>query len=318
MRVRRLPAQLPLALLLAVPAALGGCAVLVGADPALAMAVVSAVSALTGVALSRDLRRLGRGAAAWSRDVVRLDRRVGAGLRRLALLEHLADTRASGTTSSHERTSALLAELVGAEERTRSYLAAELHDTVAQTLSQALAELRRGQQDVAAETVEEAEIELRDVLARLRPPELEDGDLAQAVADLCRDLDQRYGVVVAVRWPQESVSLPGPVATTVYRFAQEMLLNAAVHADGADVRLDVVVDGASLEATVSDGGAGFDPSAVHSVVGRHVGLELARERARLAGGSFEVDSRPGHGTRVQLRLPLDGRSLVLPPALAAV
>lgn len=308
MTLHKVPSRVPLAVLLVLPGAVASALVALGTGPASLVVLLSALaSGALGVLLGQDLRQAGVRPGRCGREVVRLGDRVRAGARRTALLEHLLDARSAGTEASYERTAALLSELVGAEERTRSYLAAELHDTVAQSLSQALKELRADLPQLAVDSVQEAETELRDVLARLRPPELADGDLAQAVADLCRDLHQRYGVAVAVRWPRASVPLSGPVATTVYRFVQETLLNAAVHADGADVRLDVVVDGDVLVTSVSDGGGGFDPDAVRSVVGRHVGLELARERARLAGGSLEVESELGCGTTVHLRLPLDRR-----------
>jgi signal transduction histidine kinase len=104
------------------------------------------------------------------------------------------------------------------------------------------------------------------------------------------------------------VALPLVLATTVYRFVQEMLLNAAVHADGIDVRLSVAVLGRdgerALEVVVRDGGCGFDPDSVVSTGGRHVGLRLAADRAALAGGSVDVETAPGRGTCVRLVLPL--------------
>ncbi|MCU1600387.1 MAG: periplasmic sensor signal transduction histidine kinase, partial [Frankiales bacterium] len=70
-------------------------------------------------------------------------------------------------------------------------------------------------------------------------------------------------------------------------------------------------------AQVRDEGPGFDPSAVRPDRGRHVGLGLLRERARLSGGSLEVDSRRGEGTGLTLRLPRPGSAVVPPPDLLA-
>jgi signal transduction histidine kinase len=160
----------------------------------------------------------------------------------------------------------------------------------------------------ARESVRDAESQLRTVLARIRPPELATGDLAQAVADLCEDLDRRYGVEVDVTWTADGVLLSVSVATLVYRFLQETLLNAVEHADGQGVGLSLEVvpghDGPVFTATVSDSGPGFVPSEVDSAGGRHVGLKLARERARLAGGDLTISSTLGVGTKVTLQLPL--------------
>jgi signal transduction histidine kinase len=223
------------------------------------------------------------------------------------VVEELRDSsdRASGVTSR------LLNELVRAEESTRANLAAELHDTVAQCLSIALmglGDVTESRHVQARESVRDAESQLRTVLARIRPPELAEGDLAQAVADLCEDLDRRYGVQVDVNWTADGVLLSVSVATLVYRFLQETLLNAVEHADGIGVGLSLEVipdeDGPLFTATVTDRGPGFVPSAIDSSGGRHVGLKLARERARLAGGDLTITSTLGVGTKVQLRLPL--------------
>ena len=304
-------AATPLPLLLMVPGTVGVLLALAVPERQLLALVLATVGCFVlGAWLSHQLRSVGGTRIGLSRDVARLHDRVAADRLRVALLEQLVSAADTSSDSSLDRTRALLAELVHVEESTRASMAAELHDTVAQTLSQALQQLGHGSHDDGAESVAEAEVQLRNVLARLRPPELADGDLAQAVHDLCLELEQRYGVVVDVTWPEESVALSSPLATTVYRFLQETLLNAAVHADGVDVRLDVVVEGTDLVATVSDGGAGFDPHRVRSVAGRHVGLQLARERARLAGGTLDISSGSGSGTTARLCLPLAEQRLV--------
>ena len=90
---------------------------------------------------------------------------------------------------------------------------------------------------------------------------------------------------------------------TVYRFFQETLLNVVKHADVEWAEATLAIDSEGIVATVSDAGPGFDPEQVRPSKGRHVGLGLLRERARLTGGSVEVSSMPAAGTVVQLRLP---------------
>src|SRR5438270_4604637 len=127
----------------------------------------------------------------------------------------------------------LLSGLVAAEEGARGQLAAELHDTVAQSLMAARSRLTDVDGDVpqAAELVAEAEDQVRAVMARTRPPALRDGDLARAVESLRDDLANRYGLVVTVAWPTQPYPLPLVTAVTVYRFFQEALLNVVKHAD---------------------------------------------------------------------------------------
>jgi signal transduction histidine kinase len=210
----------------------------------------------------------------------------------------------------------LLSGLVAAEEGARGQLAAELHDTVAQSLMIARGLLAAGPaspQDLSKLTdyVEDAEEQVRAVMARTRPPALRDGDLASAVGGLRLDMGARYGLHVDVTWPDSPYPLPLASAVTVYRFFQESLLNVVKHADDDDAAVSLQVDEDVVIATVRDEGPGFDPDAVRPDRGRHVGLGLLRERARLSGGSLEVESRRGEGTTLTLRLPRP----VAPPAV---
>ncbi len=214
----------------------------------------------------------------------------------------------------------LLSGLVAAEEGARGQLAAELHDTVAQSLMIArglLAAKPSSPEDIAKLTdyVEDAEEQVRAVMARTRPPALREGDLASAVGGLRADMEARYGLVVHVDWPTSPYPLPLAGAITVYRFFQEALLNVVKHADVDDAYLRLAVEQDAVVAEVRDEGPGFDPSTVKPDRGRHVGLGLLRERARLSGGGLDVESGQGEGTVLRLRLP---RSAQVAPADVAV
>lgn len=300
--------RLPLVALLVLPAL--AAAVAATAAPALAPAALwalVAVSALLGVLLAHEVRELGRRAPLAGRELRATHARVIREVGHPEVVRRIVGASRETVSSVSENTSRLLAELVRTEEATRAQLAGELHDTVAQTLAVALRQLDAEcpEHGAGVEAVREAEDELRGVLSRIRPPELSGGDLAAAIADLCSELRGRYGVTVHVAWPDVSVPLSAALATTAYRFVQESLLNAVEHADGVGLRLDVdVTDDWELQATVTDRGPGFRPEDVDSSRGRHVGLRIARERARLAGGRLDVASRLGVGTVVTLRLPL--------------
>ena len=235
----------------------------------------------------------------------------------LHLRARVSDEVAEQSRRTAEHASAgvfeLLSGLVAAEEATRGQLSAELHDTVAQTLAAARALLADRDPDPARleqvrELVEDAEEQVRAVMARARPAELRDGDLASAVGALRREFASRYLVTVRLSWPEQPYPLPLVSAVTVYRFFQEALLNVVKHADVDEAEAALAVEGEWLVARVRDDGPGFVPSQVHSEGGRHVGLGLLRERARLAGGSLELDTAAGEGTRLTLRLPLSPRT----------
>ena len=202
----------------------------------------------------------------------------------------------------------LLSGLVAAEEGASGQLAAELHDTVAQSLMIARTLLSASPstpQELArlSDHVEDAEEQVRAVMARTRPPALHDGDLASAVSALQADVRARYGLEVHVDWPAAPYPLPAASAVIVYRFFQEALLNVVKHADVDDAVLALEVDEHAVHASVRDQGPGFDPERVRPERGRQVGLGLLRERARLAGGRVDVESHPGTGTTLTLELP---------------
>ncbi|MFL6130322.1 MAG: sensor histidine kinase [Mycobacteriales bacterium] len=237
----------------------------------------------------------------------------------LHLRARVADEVAEQSRRTAEHASAgvfeLLSGLVAAEEATRGQLSAELHDTVAQTLAAArslLADLPPtggGERlERVEELVQDAEEQVRAVMARTRPAELRDGDLASAVGALRREFANRYLVTVRLSWPEQPYPLPLVSAVTVYRFFQEALLNVVKHADVEQADASLAVEEDWLVARVRDDGPGFVPSEVQSEGGRHVGLGLLRERARLAGGSLTVSTSAGQGTLLTLRLPLSPRT----------
>jgi signal transduction histidine kinase len=250
----------------------------------------------------------------------------------LQLRARVADEVAAQAYRSAEQSSAgvfeLLSGLVAAEEATRGQLSAELHDTVAQTLAIARGllretgadadpELREASLEQARELVEDAEEQLRAVMARARPAELREGDLASAVGALRREFSARYLFSVRLTWPEQPYPLPLVSAITVYRFFQEALLNVVKHADVEEAEATLAIEGNELVAQVIDAGQGFVPGEVRSTGGRHVGLGLLRERARLAGGSLVLETAPATGTTLTLRLPLSPRDSALPAADAA-
>lgn len=242
---------------------------------------------------------------------------------RALLADEVAEQARRGADNASAGMFELLSGLVAAEEATRGQLSAELHDTVAQSLMAARsllaeAELSPGQWATVRQHVEDAEEQVRAVMARTRPPELREGDLAAAVTALRRDMISRYLLQVSVTWPSQPHPLPLVSAVAIYRFFQEALLNVVKHADVDTAEIELSVDAEAVVATVRDHGAGFDPDTVRSISGRHVGLGLLRERARLAGGALSVESTPGSGTCLRLRLPATPGGTIAPDDLRAL
>ena len=243
-----------------------------------------------------------------SSELAELARVLDALHLRVRVADDLGERRRVEAATAGAGVQELLSGLVAAEEGARGQLAADLHDTVAQSLMIArglLAARPTTPAEFAKVTdfVEDAEEQVRAVMARTRPPALRDGDLASAVGALGADMRARYALEVHVRWPDTPAPLPLAAAVTLYRFFQESLLNVVKHADVDDAWLELRLEQDAVVASVRDEGPGFDPATVRPDRGRHVGLGLLRERARLSGGVLEVSSTPSVGTVLQLRLP---------------
>jgi signal transduction histidine kinase len=321
----------PLAVLVFVLALLASCAVIVASASLLeatghvsvpmweallagspASLVIAVIATIANVQATRAVQRMqSRG------------RTVDALRRRVRIADEVAERHRRTAETASAGMFELLSGLVAAEEGARGQLAAELHDTVAQSLTTAQVLLDDHNDPVsirrAVELISEAEEQVRSVMARTRPPALREGDLARAVSALRDDLRNRYAMEVELSWPGEAYPLPLVTAVTVYRFFQEGLLNVVKHADVDAARAQLWVDEEWVVATVIDAGLGFDPGAVHSEGGRHVGLGLLRERARLVGGSLDVVSSPVHGTTLTLRLPrVSGGGGIMPSRPAAM
>ena len=157
----------------------------------------------------------------WSgSELVQLARTLDALHLRVRMADEVAERHRRSAETASAGMFELLAGLVEAEEGARGQLAAELHDTVAQSLMTARSLLadRGDDVDQVAELIAEAEEQVRAVMARTRPPALREGDLARAVAGLRDDLENRYALRVDVGWPREPHPLPLVTAVTVYRF----------------------------------------------------------------------------------------------------
>lgn len=203
-----------------------------------------------------------------------------------------------------------------ASERERRSIAADLHDGPVQDLagvSYALSALRgsvpEGKQamvDRLATVVRTAVVGLRRVMLAVYPPDLSADGLPRALDDLALPLQER-GLTVEVR--TEPLPPLGPQqAATLYRTAKEALSNVAHHAEASHVWVALELDGSTrrpaVRLQVSDDGVGFPPDR-RDDTGGHLGLQLICDRLGVLGGEMELADRPGGGTVVTVRLPVD-------------
>lgn len=199
----------------------------------------------------------------------------------------------------------------------RQLMAAEVHDSIAQTLVFAkmrmpLLEAAVADGDRAAaqryigdvrRAVGQAHGGLRDVLGHLREP-VDAPDLHHAVDSGRRRLMEQAAVDLEVHDAVPDLALSAPQAHQVQRIVQEALNNVARHAGARHAWLHIERHGDQLEIRVDDDGRGL-PDVPPGAGEQHYGLDIMRQRAALLGGGLEVEPRPQGGTCVRLHFPVE-------------
>ncbi len=215
---------------------------------------------------------------------------------------------------AQEELSTFAAEAHTIREGEKSRVARELHDELAQSLTALkmdtiwLRDNARGQPDTAVSKLsamvgmlDTTVAATRRIAADLRPLLLDDLGLAPAIEWLANSFTQRTGVPCEVDVDEE-LELQEPYATAVFRIVQESLANVAKHAQASEVSVLVARTPRAVVLEVSDNGRGFATDAPRK---RHsLGLMGLRERAQLLKGTASIESEPGKGTRVQVRIPV--------------
>lgn len=233
-------------------------------------------------------------------------------------LERRAECHYAEVERARSELQQLSARLLEVEEEGRRKLSRELHDEIGQTLALLQIEISHAQnmlpaqpaaarerllraRDMAEKTVQT----IRHISVLLRPALLDDLGLAPALQFQLEEFLRRSGI--ECEFIEEGVAerLPDAVKTCVYRVVQEALHNCEKHSGATRVRVVVRQGSGWLMAEVEDDGRGFALDAQRMAPpGKGLGLLGIRERAASAGGSLVIDSAPGRGARVVLRLPL--------------
>lgn len=145
--------------------------------------------------------------------------------------------------------------------------------------------------------------DLRSISLGLQLPEIDFLPSDEIAARAVRDFEEKTGAKVTLTAAIEHTLTSWPVKITLYRLIQESLANGFRHGGASDQRVDVASADAKLILTVSDNGVGFDPYKTNTK--EHLGLEGMRERVEILGGSFQLQTAPGQGTVIRVRLPLE-------------
>ena len=200
------------------------------------------------------------------------------------------------------------------EERHR--IARDLHDSVSQSLFSLTLHTRTAELALAraglgpeselgrplaqvSELTRGALAEMRALIFELRPGALAEEGLAAALSKHAAAVKAREGLDISVTVPEERLPLAVEQEEHLYRLAQEALHNTVKHANAEHAWISLVADADEVVLTMRDEGVGFDPREPRP---GHLGLETMRDRATSIGAELTVDSAPGAGTTIRVRI----------------
>ena len=243
---------------------------------------------------------------------LQLEQRVAA--RTQQLRQSLAEVQAS-----QEALRRLSRQLQSARETERRHIAREIHDELGGALTglkmDAVA-LRRGlppdetalaaKADGMTALIDTTIQTVRRLASELRPSQLDDLGLVAALEWLAGDFATRTGLAVHFEANVDYLELDPDQAIALYRTAQESLTNVARHAGASGVNVGLTLDDRTLHLVIADDGRGITADEIGQP--GSLGLVSMRERIFSVAGELSIEGVPGHGTRINVRMPLSSAS----------
>jgi two-component system CheB/CheR fusion protein len=229
-------------------------------------------------------------------------------------LESEIEEAASTLTRTKEQLRGLTSHLFQVQEEEGQYIARELHDDVSQRLSflemllsdastTSASEDCSRKLETARTQLQSINTDIRQLCHRLHPRVLKDLGLAAALRALVEEFDRREGMPATFSSRDLPEQLPDDATTAIYRITQEALRNVSKHAGRTHVKVTLHNEDHTLMLKVMDFGVGFDVDALDGQDG--LGMISMQERARIAGGTFAVESELGSGTAITVKVPLE-------------
>lgn len=223
----------------------------------------------------------------------------------------------SGQLDTMQQRQWLGLRIIRAQEEERRRLARDMHDGPAQMLANVMlraeicerlleADLSQVRSELRSlkEVVRGSLKDIRKVIFDLRPMALDDLGLVPALKRHLSDLKEQRGLSVELTVQGLDRRMPSAVEVAGFRIVQEALNNVQKHARAASVEVRIEFAKDVLGITVTDDGRGFAVGDALSERGEHYGLLSMRERVELLEGTCEIESAPGRGTSIKVRLPL--------------
>jgi signal transduction histidine kinase len=230
-------------------------------------------------------------------------------------------------SSLHRRNIRLQAEISAREQAEaevkrrideRQLLAADLHDSLEQSLTGVAFQLQAARDALDSDEVDAQEAhvtlaerllahsraEVHRAVRELRSPSQQSPDLPAALRELIRLSSAASKVQFSLALPEPLAELPGHIAYTLLRIAQEAVTNALKHARASHIGIALTKEPRSITLSIQDDGISFDPGSSPGPAQGHFGLQGIKERVARLAGTLRLESQPQHGTRITATLPL--------------
>jgi two-component system, NarL family, sensor histidine kinase DegS len=207
--------------------------------------------------------------------------------------------------------------IVNAQEAERQRLSRQMHDGPAQAMSNfilqteiamRLLDVDAGQAKEELGNLKAAAMgtfqKVRNFIFELRPMMLDDLGLIPTIRKYVEAFKDQTGLDVSLTVTGTERRLEPYLEVMIFRAVQELLGNASRHSQATLVKILLDIGNEMIRVSVDDNGKGFDPVSVLN--GSSLGLKLIRERAEMLGGTFDVDSAAGKGSRISFSIPVHG------------
>ncbi|MBI4733462.1 MAG: GAF domain-containing protein [Rubrobacteridae bacterium] len=212
-----------------------------------------------------------------------------------------------------------LQRITNAHEEERQRISRDLHDSTAQNIIAALRQLENFNEQNTQLSSDKLEFlwklhgylkdilhEIRQLSRDLRPSVLDNLGLMPAVEWLVEQLDSENGINATLKVVGKEKRFSPEIEVALFRIIKEALRNITKHARASHVEISINFENAGTRVVIVDDGEGFELPASIGEFSRHgkLGIDGIQTRARLAGGSFKIESQPGNGTVITVVLPV--------------
>lgn len=210
---------------------------------------------------------------------------------------------------------ASIESIIQAQEAERQRLSRQMHDGPAQALSNFIlqteiamrlmdvnnAQAREELNNLKASALSTFQ-KVRNFIFELRPMMLDDLGLSPTIKRYADNFKEQAGLEISVSVSGQERRLESFIEVMIFRALQELLGNAARHSQASHVKVIVDMGESLIKVTVDDNGKGFNVESLNQ--GNSLGLNLIRDRVEILGGTFEINSTIGKGSRIMLSIPV--------------